>query len=167
MYNEPPKFITESLSAYCTLMFLETPTSMAYCCEILGAHIRKYYETFDQTTLYELSNFYLRILSDAKVEDASLILKSFIYHKLIYTNSGKLRKWSSLLNNALKAEKVKYKPKALMNKKFIAFVFDSKRGMIKEPPQNWRISSIDTAELFVNLDTLSFNPLDNLSMQTD
>ena len=152
-----PDFVLNAASSYSALVYLEKSIELEDCCLHVSTFMNEKYDGDYTELLYKTATFKLRTMLDAKVEDATQILKDHIFHIIMFRENGKKIPWQSLFQEPLKPSKTPTQENALINRKFLAFIFRCKNGSEVVSPQSWNLSNSETDPFLNNLGRL-FDP---------
>ena len=112
--------------------------------------------------LRDITESFLRVLADADVEEADIILRNYAFERITFRRTGKERNWESMLFDPMKGLK-KFKLDAkLCRRNFQAFLFRYKQQKSNEMPENWELKSSKTNDFMIAMGSIEFSPFDVL-----
>jgi predicted Zn-dependent protease with MMP-like domain len=144
-----PGFLVDAASSLSAKAFLENHFTLEQCCTRTFEHLSQNYDDNFTDLAVNIADFKLRVLVEAGIEDAACLFKSHIYGLLHYKSDLGARPWNSIFRDPLKPQKTATTEKELVNKGFVAFVFNYKNGKLEMAPSSWTISSSETSA-FIN-----------------
>ena len=144
-----PGFLIDAASSLSAKAFLENHFTLEQCCARTFEHLSQNYDDNFADLAVNIADFKLRVLAEADVEDAADLLMRHIYGLLHFKKDLSIRNWNSIFRDPLKPEKAATTENELVNKGFVAFVFNYKNGKLEAVPSNWAISSSESSA-FIN-----------------
>ena len=77
--------------------------------------------------LRDITESFLRVLAEASVEEADIVLRNYAFERITFRRTGKERNWESMLFDPMKGLKKFKLDTKLCRRNFQAFLFRSKQ----------------------------------------
>ena len=100
-----PVFILECAATFICDNFLDGSLPLEIICKKVSEHIATEYKELPEEDLRDIAESFLRVLAEANVDEADVVLKSYAYERLTFRRSGKTRNWESMLFDPMKGQK--------------------------------------------------------------
>lgn len=142
-----PGFLIDAASSLSAKAFLENHFTLEQCCAKTFDYLSQNYDDNFADLAVNISDFKLRVLAEADIEDAAGLLMRHIYGLLHYKKDLSIQRWNSIFRDPLKPQKTAATEDELVNKEFVAFVFNYKNGKLEVMPPNWTISTSESSAL--------------------
>ena len=155
-----PVFILECAATVICEKFLTGSLPIEIIAKKVNDHISKQFKEVPIEDLRDIVETFLRVLSEANVEEADLVLRNYAFERLSSRRNGKARNWDSILFDPMKGLKTFKLELKLIRRNFQAFIFRYKQKQTNRMPGNWDIKSSDTNEFIKSMGLIEFNPFD-------
>jgi hypothetical protein len=155
-----PVFILESAATFSCDSFLAGTLPLEIVCKKVCDHLSLQYKEILVEDLQDIAEAFLRVLSEANVGEADLVLKNYAYERLTFRRSGKNRNWESILFDPMKGLKNFQLDLKLVRRNFQAFLFRYKQQKRTGMPESWEIKTSTTNDFIQALGCIEFSPFD-------
>lgn len=157
-----PVFVLECAATFICENFLVGTLPLETISKKVCDHIASQYKEVPMEDLRDITESFLRVLADADVEEADIILRNYAFERITFRRTGKERNWESMLFDPMKGLK-KFKLDAkLCRRNFQAFLFRYKQQKSNEMPENWELKSSKTNDFMIAMGSIEFSPFDVL-----
>ena len=157
-----PVFILECAATFICENFLTGTLPLEIICKKVRDHILTEYKEFPVEDLQDIAEAFLRVLSEASVEEADIVLKNYAFERVTYRRKGKERSWDSMLFDPMKGLKTFRLDPKLSRKNFQAFLFRYKQQKTIRMPEGWDLKNSNTTDFIKGLGSIEFSPFDVL-----
>ena len=162
MHKYCPIFVLECAATYICEKFLFGTLPLEIFCKKICEYISTEYKELSTQDVYEISENFLRVLSEGNIDDANAVLRSYAYERLSYTRNGKDRNWKSILFSPLKGNKKNRIDLKSIRINFQAYVFRHKHKQNIRMPEDWEIKNSNTSDFLKLMGSMEFSPFDIL-----
>jgi hypothetical protein len=155
-----PVFILEASATFVCDKFLVGTLPLDLICKKVAEHISREYKELPIEDLQDIAEAFLRVLAEANVEEADIVLKNYAYERLTFKRSGKERNWESMLFDPMKCLKTFKLDLKLIRRNFQAFLFRYKQRNRTGMPDSWELKNSKTNDFVKSLGSIEFSPFD-------
>ena len=155
-----PVFILESAATFVCDHFLIGTLPLDLICKKVCDHISKEYKELPLEDLQDVAEAFLRVLAEANVDEADIVLKSYAFERLTFRRSGKDRNWESMLFDPMKGLKNFKLDMKLIRRNFQAFLFRYKQQNRTGMPESWELKNSKTNDFIKAMGSIEFSPFD-------
>ena len=155
-----PVFILECAATFICENFLTGTLPLELICKKVRDHILTEYKEFPVEDLQDIAEAFLRVLSEASVEEADIVLKNYAFERVTYRRKGKERSWDSMLFDPMKGLKSFKVDLKLFRRNFQAFLFRYKQQKRTGMPESWELKNFETNDFILALGSIEFSPFD-------
>ena len=155
-----PVFILECAATFICENFLIGTLPIDTICKKVCDHISSEYRELPIEDLRDICESFLRVLAEANIEEADVVLKNYAYERLTFRRNGKERNWESLLFDPMKGLKNFRLDVKLSRRNFQAFLFRYKQQKRTGMPDGWELKNSKTNEFILKLGSIEFSPFD-------
>ena len=155
-----PVFILECAATFICENFLIGTLPIDTICKKVCDHISSEYRELPIEDLRDVCESFLRVLAEANIEEADVVLKNYAYERLTFRRNGKERNWESLLFDPMKGLKNFRLDVKLSRRNFQAFLFRYKQQKRTGMPDGWELKNSKTNEFILKLGSIEFSPFD-------
>ena len=157
-----PVFILECATTFTCENFLVGSLPIEIISKKVCDHISTEYREVPMEDLRDITELFLRVLAEANIDDADIVLKNYAFERLTFRRSGKERKWDSILFDPMKGLKNFTLDPKLSRKNFQAFLFRYKQQKTIRMPESWDLKNSNTTDFIKGLGSIEFSPFDVL-----
>ena len=100
-----PVFILECAATVICEKFLTGSLPIEIIAKKVNDHISTQFKEVPIEDLRDIVETFLRVLSEANVEEADLVLRNYAFERLSFRRNGKARNWDSILFDPMKGLK--------------------------------------------------------------
>lgn len=155
-----PVFILECAATFICENFLIGTLPIDTICKKVCDHVSSEYRELPIEDLRDICESFLRVLAEANIEEADVVLKNYAYERLTFRRNGKERNWESLLFDPMKGLKNFRLDVKLSRRNFQAFLFRYKQQRRTGMPDGWELKNSKTNEFILKLGSIEFSPFD-------
>tara|TARA_Y100000022_G_C13008281_1_gene265498 strand:- start:75 stop:572 length:498 start_codon:yes stop_codon:yes gene_type:complete len=155
-----PVFILECAATFICENFLIGTLPIDTICKKVCDHVSSEYRELPIEDLRDICESFLRVLAEANIEEADVVLKNYAYERLTFRRNGKERNWESLLFDPMKGLKNFRLDVKLSRRNFQAFLFRYKQQKRTGMPDGWELKNSKTNEFILKLGSIEFSPFD-------
>ena len=155
-----PVFILECAATFICENFLIGTLPIDTICKKVCDHVSSEYRELPIEDLRDMCESFLRVLAEANIEEADVVLKNYAYERLTFRRNGKERNWESLLFDPMKGLKNFRLDVKLSRRNFQAFLFRYKQQKRTGMPDGWELKNSKTNEFILKLGSIEFSPFD-------
>ena len=155
-----PVFILECAATFICENFLIGTLPIDVICKKVCDHVSSEYRELPIEDLRDICESFLRVLAEANIEEADVVLKNYAYERLTFRRNGKERNWESLLFDPMKGLKNFRLDVKLSRRNFQAFLFRYKQQKRTGMPDGWELKNSKTNEFILKLGSIEFSPFD-------
>lgn len=155
-----PVFILECAATFICENFLIGTLPIDTICKKVCDHVSSEYRELPIEDLRDICESFLRVLAEANIEEADVVLKNYAYERLTFRRNGKERNWDSLLFDPMKGLKNFRLDVKLSRRNFQAFLFRYKQQRRSGMPDGWELKNSKTNEFILKLGSIEFSPFD-------
>ena len=155
-----PVFILECAATFICENFLIGTLPIDTICKKVCDHVSSEYRELPIEDLRDICESFLRVLAEANIEEADVVLKNYAYERLTFKRNGKERNWESLLFDPMKGLKNFRLDVKLSRRNFQAFLFRYKQQRRTGMPDGWELKNSKTNEFILKLGSIEFSPFD-------
>ena len=155
-----PVFILECAATFICENFLIGTLPIETICKKVCDHVSSEYRELPIEDLRDICESFLRVLAEANIEEADVVLKNYAYERLTFRRNGKERNWESLLFDPMKGLKNFKLDVKLSRRNFQAFLFRYKQQKRTGMPDGWELKNSKTNEFILKLGSIEFSPFD-------
>ena len=155
-----PVFILECAATFICENFLIGTLPIDTICKKVCDHVSSEYRELPIEDLRDICESFLRVLAEADIEEADVVLKNYAYERLTFRRNGKERNWESLLFDPMKGLKNFRLDVKLSRRNFQAFLFRYKQQKRTGMPDGWELKNSKTNEFILKLGSIEFSPFD-------
>ena len=155
-----PVFILECAATFICENFLIGTLPIETICKKVCDHVSSEYQELPIEDLRDICESFLRVLAEANIEEADVVLKNYAYERLTFRRNGKERNWESLLFDPMKGLKNFKLDVKLSRRNFQAFLFRYKQQKRTGMPDGWELKNSKTNEFILKLGSIEFSPFD-------
>ena len=155
-----PVFILECAATFICENFLIGTLPIDTICKKVCDHVSSEYRELPIEDLRDICESFLRVLAEANIEEADVVLKNYAYERLMFRRNGKERNWESLLFDPMKGLKNFRLDVKLSRRNFQAFLFRYKQQKRTGMPDDWELKNSKTTEFIFKLGSIEFSPFD-------
>ena len=155
-----PVFILECAATFICENFLIGTLPIETICKKVCDHVSSEYRELPIEDLRDICESFLRVLAEANIEEADVVLKNYAYERLTFRRNGKERNWESLLFDPMKGLKNFRLDVKLSRRNFQAFLFRYKQQKRTGMPDGWELKKSKTNEFILKLGSIEFSPFD-------
>jgi len=155
-----PVFILECAATFICENFLIGTLPIDTICKKVCDHVSSEYRELPIEDLRDICESFLRVLAEANIEEADVVLKNYAYERLTFRRNGKERNWESLLFDPMKGLKNFRLDVKLSRRNFQAFLFRYKQQRRSGMPDGWELKNSKTNEFILKLGSIEFSPFD-------
>ena len=155
-----PVFILECAATFICDNFLDGSLPLEIICKKVSEHIATEYKELPEEDLRDIAESFLRVLSEANVDEADVVLKNYAYERLTFRRSGKTRNWESMLFDPMKGQKNFRLDLKLIRRNFQAFLFRYKQQQRTGMPESWELKTSKTNDFIKTLGSIEYSPFD-------
>ena len=155
-----PVFILECAATFICENFLIGTLPIETICKKVCDHVSSEYRELPIEDLRDICESFLRVLAEANIEEADVVLKNYAYERLTFRRNGKERNWESLLFDPMKGLKNFRLDVKLSRRNFQAFLFRYKQQKRTGMPDGWELRNSKTNEFILKLGSIEFSPFD-------
>ena len=155
-----PVFILECAATFICENFLIGTLPIETICKKVCDHVSSEYRELPIEDLRDICESFLRVLAEANIEEADVVLKNYAYERLTFRRNGKERNWESLLFDPMKGLKNFRLDVKLSRRNFQAFLFRYKQQRRTGMPDGWELRNSKTNEFILKLGSIEFSPFD-------
>ena len=155
-----PVFILECAATFICENFLIGTLPIETICKKVCDHVSSEYRELPIEDLRDICESFLRVLAEANIEEADVVLKNYAYERLTFRRNGKERNWESLLFDPMKGLKNFRLDVKLSRRNFQAFLFRYKQQKRTGMPDGWELKNSKTNEFVLKLGSIEFSPFD-------
>ena len=155
-----PVFILECAATFICENFLIGTLPIETICKKVCDHVSSEYRELPIEDLRDICESFLRVLAEANIEEADVVLKNYAYERLTFRRNGKERNWESLLFDPMKGLKNFRLDVKLSRRNFQAFLFRYKQQKRTGMPDGWELKNSKTNEFILKLGSIEFSPFD-------
>ena len=155
-----PVFILECAATFICENFLIGTLPIDTICKKVCDHVSSEYRELPIEDLRDICESFLRVLAEANIEEADVVLKNYAYERLTFRRNGKERNWESLLFDPMKGLKNFKLDVKLSRRNFQAFLFRYKQQKRTGMPDGWELKNSKTNEFILKLGSIEFSPFD-------
>ena len=155
-----PVFILECAATFICENFLIGTLPIETICKKVCDHVSSEYRELPIEDLRDICESFLRVLAEANIEEADVVLKNYAYERLTFRRNGKERNWESLLFDPMKGLKNFRLDVKLSRRNFQAFLFRYKQKKRTGMPDGWELKNSKTNEFILKLGSIEFSPFD-------
>ncbi len=155
-----PVFILECAATFICENFLIGTLPIDTICKKVCDHVSSEYRELPIEDLRDICESFLRVLAEANIEEADVVLKNYAYERLTFRRNGKERNWESLLFDPMKGLKNFRLDVKLSRRNFQAFLFRYKQQKRTGMPDGWELKKSKTNEFILKLGSIEFSPFD-------
>ncbi len=155
-----PVFILECAATFICENFLIGSLPIDTICKKVCDHVSSEYRELPIEDLRDICESFLRVLAEANIEEADVVLKNYAYERLTFRRNGKERNWESLLFDPMKGLKNFRLDVKLSRRNFQAFLFRYKQQRRSGMPDGWELKNSKTNEFILKLGSIEFSPFD-------
>ncbi len=160
MEKHCPVFILECAATFICDNFLVGSLPLEIICKKVCEYISSEYKELPAEDLRDIAESFLRVLAEANIDEADIVLKNYAYERLTFRRSGKKRNWDSMLFDPMKGQKNFRLDVKLIRRNFQAFLFRYKQKQRTGMPESWELKSSKTNEFVQGLGSIEFSPFD-------
>ena len=155
-----PVFILECAATFICENFLIGTLPIDTICKKVCDHVSSEYRELPIEDLRDICESFLRVLAEANIEEADVVLKNYAYERLTFRRNGKERNWESMLFDPMKGLKNFRLDVKLSRRNFQAFLFRYKQQKRTRMPDGWELRNSKTNEFILKLGSIEFSPFD-------
>ena len=155
-----PVFILECAATFICENFLIGTLPIETICKKVCDHVSSEYRELPIEDLRDICESFLRVLAEANIEEADVVLKNYACERLTFRRNGKERNWESLLFDPMKGLKNFRLDVKLSRRNFQAFLFRYKQQKRTGMPDGWELKNSKTNEFILKLGSIEFSPFD-------
>ena len=155
-----PVFILECAATFICENFLIGTLPIETICKKVCDHVSLEYRELPIEDLRDICESFLRVLAEANIEEADVVLKNYAYERLTFRRNGKERNWESMLFDPMKGLKNFRLDVKLSRRNFQAFLFRYKQQKRTGMPDGWELKNSKTNEFILKLGSIEFSPFD-------
>ena len=155
-----PVFILECAATFICENFLIGTLPIDTICKKVCDHVSSEYRELPIEDLRDICESFLRVLAEANIEEADVVLKNYAYERLTFRRNGKERNWESLLFDPMKGLKNFRLDVKLSRRNFQAFLFRYKQQKRTGMPNGWELKNSKTNEFILKLGSIEFSSFD-------
>ena len=155
-----PVFILECAATFICENFLIGTLPIDTICKKVCDHVSSEYRELPIEDLRDICESFLRVLAEANIEEADVVLKNYAYERLTFRRNGKERNWESLLFDPMKGLKNFRLDVKLSRRNFQAYLFRYKQQKRTGMPDGWELKNSKTNEFILKLGSIEFSPFD-------
>ena len=155
-----PVFILESAATFVCDNFLTGTLPLDLICKKVCDHISKEYKELPLEDLQDVAEAFLRVLAEANVDEADIVLKNYAFERLTFRRSGKDRNWESMLFDPMKGLKNFRLDMKLIRRNFQAFLFRYKQQNRTRMPESCELKNSKTNDFIKAMGSIEFSPFD-------
>ena len=155
-----PVFILECAATFICENFLIGTLPIETICKKVCDHVSSEYRELPIEDLRDICESFLRVLAEANIEEADVVLKNYAYERLTFRRNGKERNWESMLFDPMKGLKNFRLDVKLSRRNFQAFLFRYKQQKRTRMPDGWELRNSKTNEFILKLGSIEFSPFD-------
>ena len=155
-----PVFILECAATFICENFLIGTLPIDTICKKVCDHVSSEYRELPIEDLRDICESFLRVLAEANIEEADVVLKNYAYERLTFRRNGKERNWESLLFDPMKGLKNFRLDVKLSRRNFQALLFRYKQQKRTGMPDGWELKNSKTNEFILKLGSIEFSPFD-------
>ncbi|MBH21243.1 MAG: hypothetical protein CML98_05675 [Rhodobiaceae bacterium] len=157
-----PVFILECAATFICENFLSGTLPLETICKKVRDHIVTEYKELPIEDLQDIAEAFLRVLSEANVDEAEVVLRNYAFERVTFRRSGKERNWESMLFDPMKGLKSFKLDLKLFRRNFQAFLFRYKQQKRTGMPESWELKNFKTNDFLMALGSIEFSPFDIL-----
>jgi len=155
-----PVFILESAATFVCDNFLTGTLPLDLICKKVCDHISKEYKELPLEDLQDVAEAFLRVLAEANVDEADIVLKNYAFDRLTFRRCGKDRNWESMLFDPMKGLKNFRLDMKLIRRNFQAFLFRYKQQNRTRMPESWELKNSKRNDFIKAMGSIQFSPFD-------
>ncbi|MEZ7812700.1 MAG: hypothetical protein ACI9O0_000690 [Paracoccaceae bacterium] len=157
-----PEWVAASVSGLVAQRFISASFGLNVFAIKYSSILTDYFEVVRPEDIEGAAESYLRFLSEIEIEDAGLMLQSYIYNRLTFDETGAIRKIKTIFGSQLSGASYAEFGVDAATKRFSRFVYAARAKPQLLAAASWTWSSIENGEWLIDLPNVEVSILDGI-----
>lgn len=156
-----PEWLLSATVALVAQRYLASPLGLDAFARKFASILSERYADIGPDVIEQSVEGFLRVLAEAEVEDADVVLRSYAYHRVTRLDNGEPRRIKGMFSSALDGTRTEEYSVDLIVKKFRPFFFLLRSKPSMAAPATWSWKQIENGEWITELQDVEVSLLDS------